>query len=146
MGIRDTREHYNQYMRKYHLERYHRIRNEAIQELGGKCFICGSVKKLQIDHIDPKDKKFEVSLFLSVSLEIFRKELKKCQLLCHVCHNKKTLKEMGLREAKGSHGTVSTYRYCHCELCKQAKREWAKKYYRTHKRVTINGKRIIMPL
>jgi len=60
--------------------------------------------------------------------------------------NVKTLKEKGMEIAKGNHGTLSSYTYCHCKLCKKAKREWFREYYKTHKRVTINGKRKVIKI
>ena len=133
-------------MREYHLKRYHRMRNQAIEELGGKCVQCGSVKDLELDHIDLNSKKFEVSQFLSVSLKDFKEELQKCQVLCKKCHQEKSILESGRKIAKGSHGTVSTYRYCKCNLCKEAVKRAREKYFKTHKRITVNGKRITVPL
>ena len=117
-------------MRKYMLERYQRRKRLAIKALGGKCVHCGTKNKLQFDHIDPKDKDFTIAKIWSYSKERFWIEIKKCQLLCRDCHNIKTQKELGKKVAKGNHGTLSTYRYCRCELCKQAKREYAKIYRR----------------
>lgn len=145
MGLRDTKEGYNKYMREYHIKRYYRIRNESIESLGGKCNRCGSIEKLQLDHIDPKTKLFEVSTFLSIPLKDFKEELKKCQVLCWECHKIKSILEQGKKIAKGTHGTLSSYRYCKCKLCKDAKSKWQKKYLETHKRIYINGKRITMP-
>jgi len=47
-------------------------------------------------------------------------------LLCKKCHEEKTLLDMGRVSAKITHGTVSSYRYCKCELCKKAKSEYMK--------------------
>ena len=128
MAIQDTREGYNKYMRKYHLKRYYRIRQEAIERLGGKCVKCGSKERLQFDHINPKNKKYEVSLLLSLPLKEFWKEIKKCQVLCRECHSIKTIYEQGKKPAKGTHGTLSSYRYCKCNLCRKAKSDWQKEY------------------
>ncbi len=146
MGIYDTKETYNAYMRKYKRKRHFTLRQQTIKMLGGKCVTCGSIDNLQFDHRDRNDKIEDPAIFDSISKERFNVEIKKCQLLCRTCHIKKTLKELGKKEAKGFHGTISTYRYCHCELCKQAKIEYRKKYLKTHKRITINGKRITVPL
>ena len=55
-------------------------------------------------------------------------ELQKCQLLCVSCHMTKTITDRGHSPAKGTHGTISAYRYCHCSLCREAKnkvhRQW----------------------
>ena len=34
-----------------------------VQRLGGKCARCGSIENLQVDHVDPRTKKFEVKSF-----------------------------------------------------------------------------------
>lgn len=113
--------------RAYNLARYHRIRNAAIASLGGKCSKCDSVDRLQLDHIDPSKKEMEISRFLDRPLSDFHEELKKCQVLCRKCHKEKSILESGKKVAEGTHGTLSSYRYCHCVLCKKAKSDYAKK-------------------
>ena len=133
-------------MREYHLKRYYRLRNDAIKYLGGKCIKCNKTENLELDHKDKETKEIEVSMMLNVSLEKFWKEVKKCQLLCSKCHSKKTILESGKKIAKGTHGTISSYRYCKCDLCKNAARQCTKEYYKTHKRIILNGKRVSVPL
>lgn len=128
--------------RKWDLAKYHEKRQQRIKELGGKCVLCGSIEKLEFDHKDKNKKNFNLTQYWYLGEKKFRKEFKKCQLLCKNCHLLKTLKERGLRLAKGNHGTVSTYRYCHCNLCKEAKNVCFKKWKESRKRITINGKRI----
>lgn len=113
--------------KKYHRERYHRLRAEAVIKLGGKCNECGSTEDLEFDHIDPESKEFDVSKLITYSLYI-TEELAKCQLLCSDCHKEKSFAERGQRLARGTHGTLSSYRYCHCVLCKEAKRKYNKEY------------------
>ena len=125
---------YNKYMREYNLARYYKMKQEAIKILGGKCKQCGSKKKLEFDHIDPSSKKFCLTQFLRYSKEKNKKELAKCQLLCQKCHNIKTLKEKGQVPAKGTHGTLSSYRYCKCDICKRARRDYIRNYRKTHPR------------
>lgn len=134
MTIRENRETWNEYMRVYHLKRYHRLKNEAFKFLGGKCVKCGKTEKLQFDHIDPKEKNIEMGKFLTFPLKKFWEEVKKCQLLCDECHQLKTINDLGKKVAKGTHGTISSYRYCHCEICKEAKREWTRNYRKTSPR------------
>jgi len=122
------REEYNKYMRENHLNRYYRLRKKAIEYLGGKCVECGSVEKLEIDHIERAEKELDCSKLLSVSEKTFWNELNKCQLLCKSCHNKKTTEELGKKIAKGTHGTLSSYRYCHCSLCKEVKRNYQRQW------------------
>ena len=121
-------------MREYHIKRYYVKKREIISKLGGKCKKCGATKNLQIDHINPKDKQFSVTLLLSFSWKKVENEIKKCQLLCKKHHMEKTILEQGNKIAKGNHGTLSSYRYCHCEICKIAMRDWTRKYRLTHDR------------
>ena len=111
----------NEYMNTYMKERWRKRRMAAIEKLGGKCVICGIENDLQFDHIDPYYKTLALSDMPSASEENFWHEVSKCQLLCKECHKKKTLKDLGMKDAKNSHGTISSYRYCKCELCKKAK-------------------------
>jgi hypothetical protein len=112
---------------------YRTRRTWAITKLGGKC-ICGSIDQLEIDHIDRTQKSIEISRLYSVSKERYEKEIIKCQLLCKDCHIKKTILERGLKIARGTHGTISGYRYCgppKCGDCKKAKRECHSKWRKT---------------
>jgi hypothetical protein len=115
---------YNAYMAEYMLRRYHRRRATAIEILGGECVVCGRTDDLQIDHIDPAEKSFDLGKLWSVSEARFFAELKKCQLLCGPHHRDKT--RVDLHKMKGNrivleHGTLSMYRYCKCDKCKAAK-------------------------
>lgn len=128
MSIRDSKEKYNEYMRVYHLKRYYVLKDEAIRMLGGKCVLCGSTNNLDLDHKDPSTKSFNVSSMLTYSFKRLKEEVGKCQLLCHECHNIKTLKEQGKKPAKGTHGTLSAHRYCNCLECKAAKNKYMKEW------------------
>lgn len=109
----------------YYLERYHRIRKEAIEILGGKCVCCGSTENLQIDHIDPKEKTLKVAK--EYANPLFWEELKKCQLLCQSCHIKKTSEE----QRKNIHGTWGMHkRGCRCEKCKALVANYSREYKR----------------
>lgn len=74
------------YHRPYALKWYHKRRAEYIIELGGECAHCGATERLQFDHIDWRTKSFPLGKLMSVTQEKARKEIKKCQLLCHPCH------------------------------------------------------------
>lgn len=112
-------------MAKYMLRRYHERRAEAFQILGGVCKKCGAVENLQIDHINAEEKELSGDSMIGVSRPRFLAEIAKCQLLCGPCHVEKTVVvDRGRRMARGTHGTLSSYRYCHCELCKEAKRRY----------------------
>lgn len=118
-----TREESNAGMRVLMKRRYAERRAQAIEFLGGQCARCGSTTGLELDHKDPATK--EISLFKTWhQSERFWAEVRKCQLLCRPCHEAKTITDLGFKRAKGEHGTISSYRYCHCESCRKAKREY----------------------
>lgn len=114
------REKYNEYMRNYMLRRYHERRQQAIAYLGGTCVHCGTAENLELDHIDPKTKTLEIGKMWSVAETRFWAEVEKCQLLCRAAHTDKSIIDKGNKSAKGTHGTLSSYRYCKCAECKNA--------------------------
>lgn len=111
-----------EYHRLYNMRRYNKYIYEAKINLGGKCNQCGSLENLEFDHIDPATKTFSVSNWLGRTKFDFWEEVKKCQLLCNTCHIAKHA------IAKNTHGTLSSYRYCKCILCKTAKASYMKEY------------------
>jgi 5-methylcytosine-specific restriction endonuclease McrA len=128
-----SREEYNEYMRQYMKNWYDRRHAQAIEQLGGKCARCGTTENLQFDHVDPATKTMDIAKMWTASEERFQKELAKCQLLCEECHKKKTLIDKGQKPAKGTHGTLSAYKYCgppKCEECRAVKREYMQSYER----------------
>jgi 5-methylcytosine-specific restriction endonuclease McrA len=131
---------YNEYQKKYQLERYHKRRNDAITMLGGKCFKCESTQNLQFDHIKAIEKSFGVSKLWSISEKSFLQEIQKCQLLCETCHIEKSKYEGdyggGHNKNKNfdSHGTGSRYAAgCRCDDCCL----WKKQY--RHQLVSYSG-------
>lgn len=116
------RENYNEYMRNYMKDRYHRLRAKAIEILGGKCAVCGSTENLEIDHVNRADKTIDLGKLTSVSLERFSNELKVCQLLCEEHHKQKTSRESSVEHGGGKTGK----RNCYCELCAPLKRAYAR--------------------
>ncbi len=111
-------------MRVYMLRRYNERMLEARTLLGGKCIKCGEVNDLELDHINPKTKLFTIGQMWSVRKELFDIEVKKCQLLCKRCHEEKTLLDKGQKSGKNTHGTLSSYRYCKCDVCKKANSDY----------------------
>ncbi len=83
-----------EYLRKYQLAWMKKHRQEWF-DINGPCVKCGSRKRLELDHVDPKTK--ESHKIWSWSEERRNKELKKCQVLCYDCHKKKTAKENSTR-------------------------------------------------
>jgi hypothetical protein len=115
----------NEYHRQYNLNRYYRLKQVGIQRLGNSCVGCGSTVDLEFDYIDPATKSFDIgSKMLSVSFKSLCVEIDKCQLLCKDCHTTKHA------TAKNTHGTLSSYRYCKCEECLAANRNYMKRFSR----------------
>jgi 5-methylcytosine-specific restriction endonuclease McrA len=118
----------SEYMRRYMRQRYHQRREAAIKLLGGKCSECPETKSLELDHINPRDKEFDLAKIWSCSSQKFWAEIKKCQLLCRQHHKEKTLRDRGQISAQGTHGTLSSFRYCKCPECKLAKAKYMRRY------------------
>lgn len=122
---------YDEYYKPYFKKRYRKNLDRMIEMFGGKCVKCGSTDTLQFDHIDPKTKICNVSDLVTSSLDAAIEEAKKCQLLCQSCHTIKTASELGRTLARGTHGTLSAYRYCgppKCDACLEANNEYARKW------------------
>ena len=82
-----TKEEQRRYQREWVKQR----RLEWIQE-NGPCALCGSTVDLEVDHRLGTEKELPSGDLWSLSKTNPRriKELSKCQVLCHVCHVKKT--------------------------------------------------------
>jgi hypothetical protein len=97
-------------------------RAKAIDLLGGVCVKCRTANKLEFDHInnDREDRYHLLSQMLKGNWNKILLELKKCQLLCHYCHIRKTKEDNGFTGYK--HGTISMYinRKCRCDSCRVA--------------------------
>lgn len=113
--------------RRYNLERYHRLRAEYIELLGGKCVVCGSVKNLEFDHTDRETKTVGRRSIMNVSREWALEELKLCQLLCNQHHRDKSEKAGDIGQVEHGGGN-SGKRNCPCEPCKERKREYMREY------------------
>ena len=133
MPLRDKNE-YNAYMKEYMLKRYFKVREKILKLLGNKCVICGSSEKLEIDHIEYKNKSFSIAKFHSLTDEKLLEEVKKCQLLCFKCHRRKTIEERGYN-TREQHGTMACYRHghCRCPECRKVWSDYCKEYSRRRK-------------
>lgn len=80
-------------MKKYKTRWIKSRRDQWINE-NGPCKQCGALERLEVDHVDPKEKKYRVGSLWSRKAEIREEELKKCQVLCEWCHKQKTASEL----------------------------------------------------
>lgn len=72
------------------LQKAEKIKSQAIQYMGGKCVKCnfGELESsLVFHHVDPFDKKFEISKQIHKGFRYLQSELDKCVLLCKNCHD-----------------------------------------------------------
>ena len=104
---------------------------KAIDLLGGKCVWCGSVDRLEFDHIegDRDDNYHCISAFVDAKWERVLIELKKCQLLCKPCHVIKSLKARGFDTDKNHGRSLYVTAKCRCDICKED-RKVAQRTYR----------------
>jgi hypothetical protein len=73
--------------RKKEQERYTRLREFFVDQLGGKCDDCGSTNKLEFDHVIAEGKSFHINSRLAAgSFQLLQNEINKCVLLCQNCH------------------------------------------------------------
>jgi hypothetical protein len=69
--------------------RLQRVKRELAEEAGGCCAVCGydrCIINLHFHHVDPTKKKFTMTVAMGKSMATFRKEAKKCVLVCANCH------------------------------------------------------------
>jgi 5-methylcytosine-specific restriction endonuclease McrA len=109
--------------RRWHRERNARIRAEWIAA-NGPCTACGSSVDLEVDHVDPRTK--DPLLRRGTGLWTWSKarreaELAKCQVLCQICHVKKTTDEQ--QAGALEHGPRCKKRGCHCEVSREYERQ-----------------------
>ena len=107
------------YMREYAYQKYQLLREKMESILGGKCAVCGTTQDLHMDHINPAEKKYELSQLVFRKYETFLLEVSKCQLLCDIHHRAKHA---------WKHGTLAGYRHCKCTECRAVKSAWSKQY------------------
>ncbi len=61
---------------------------ELVNQYRISCLFCESKSNLQFHHINPLEKKFDVTNNLQYSQETILKEINKCWCLCKECHIK----------------------------------------------------------
>lgn len=94
------------------------------------CKICGSTKKLDLDHINRKNK-------ISHNVWSWNKkkqqsELKKCQVLCKSCHLLKTIKENKVKNVHNGISCVAYRKGCRCNKCRKAQEIYMKRWRKLH--------------
>lgn len=129
------RQCYNAYMAEYMLKRYHRNRLSAIDQLGGKCEVCGTTENLEIDHIDRSKKEFDLAALFTQGKDRIQRELSKCQVLCQADHKRKTSREMSVSHGEGLTGKKN----CSCIPCKARKAEYMRNYRKKLRSGAGNG-------
>ena len=75
---------------------YENNRKLIIEQLGGVCSHpeCNCTEDLQLDHINPLEKEYNISERLSTwDIKKLQPEIDKCQLLCPKHHLEKTIKD-----------------------------------------------------
>ncbi len=86
------------------------------------CVVCGSIEQLELDHIDPDEKKYHPAALWGMSRTNPNRiaELAKCQVLCLEHHKAKT-KEWWA--TKANHGRTLYNKGCRCEICFKAQQK-----------------------
>jgi 5-methylcytosine-specific restriction endonuclease McrA len=134
-----TREEYNAYMAKYMKRRIAERRARAVEQLGGKCILCGSTENLEFDHIDRRTKACSIGKLWTYSEEKLQAELRKCQILCRECHLRKTTAEKLESGQKVHHGGGLTgKKNCYCSLCKPLKVVYNMNYRKRASRTIVS--------
>lgn len=127
--------------RRWYLEVAKPRREQWIKE-HGPCARCGSWENLQVDHVDRVKK---VSHRIWTWAEERRNvELVKCQVLCEICHYKKTNEDF--QEGFIVHGNVNRgyQNGCRCDECKAANTSFKKVQDRRSGRGTNHRKKFGM--
>ena len=119
---------YNEHMRVYMLDRYHRRRKEWVTKLGGLCIDCGSQDNLEFDHSIASSKTFNIAKALAgFSEKRIVEEMSKCVLRCKSCHIKKSLTKRDMRIVDHGEGKTGKYN-CRCDLCRPLKNAYAREH------------------
>ena len=118
--LNNMRKDRKEYMLAYQREWIKKRRASFLQ--AKSCAVCGSIKRLEVDHRDPSKKEHEVRNLWSRKAMIRDKELGKCQVLCNACHKEKTKQDYIERRRPLVHGTEHGYDVwrCKCRECKAA--------------------------
>jgi len=86
----------NDRIKSKHNKQYTERRRKIIEQLGGVCSHpnCNCTENLELDHINPLEKKYEISERISTwDISKLQPEIDKCQLLCPKHHLEKTIED-----------------------------------------------------
>jgi hypothetical protein len=81
-----------------------RTKAKAVAYKDGKCILCGydrHITSLTFHHLDPENKRFNISHNLNQSWETLKQELDKCVLLCRNCHGEVEIGFVSLNKVGG---------------------------------------------
>lgn len=88
---------HNRYIKKSGLYKSYKGNVEYIKKFKNKpCALCNKkydYYNMQLDHIDPSSKLYNICQLKNRKLDILQAELVKCQVLCALCHRKKSIIE-----------------------------------------------------
>ena len=112
---------------------YQKRKAMFVARLGGVCVECGTTEDLEIDHIDPSTKSFEILKCYDHKLDKVLSEVDKCQLLCKTHHKIKSDREASFEHGAGLTGK----RFCYCDLCKPLKRARMKTWRAERKQAAV---------
>lgn len=102
----------------YNAEKRKRYKKELVEYKGGKCEICGydkCISALEFHHTDATKKDFSISeTTFSKSMDILKKEVDKCILVCANCH-----REIHEKEREELLNNMENYKK-DCDLRKRA--------------------------
>lgn len=115
---------YNEYMRVYMLKRYYQRRTEAIEYLGEECIDCGTTEELELDHLEPWNKTYDIGKVWTYSIIKFWAEVEKCTLRCKECHKRTTSEWRSVDHGEGLTGKKN----CRCDLCGPLKNVYMKNW------------------
>ena len=94
---------------------------KAINFLGGKCQDCGENKPwlLSFHHKNPVEKEFNLSSIKNYRWSLIEKEILKCDLLCHNCHQRKHFLEIPIDDKRNSNKSIilDFIKKDSCEIC-----------------------------
>lgn len=115
---------------------FQRQRNAKVRAawLAGKCCVdCGSVERLECDHVDRSQKvSHRVWTWAPAKRE---EELAKCVVRCRACHQERHAAEM-----RKEHGSAGYKRGCRCEECRSWKSASNRRYLESRRQRESNAR------